>query len=156
MKKTNILITGANGQLGHEMRNVLADDPRFHAIFTDVTGDDIVKLDITDEPKGAKEAARLDQYFSDDYFEFLGDTLSFRISIEPKDKTKADSASADTNAVQANKKFYNFKVLKETLKQDTTRILKTEGATIGLHYLHASQWSETERSLKIKGLLFIE
>ena len=107
-------------------------------------------------PKGAKEAARLDQYFSDDYFEFLGDTLSFRISIEPKDKTKADSASADTNAVQANKKFYNFKVLKETLKQDTTRILKTEGATIGLHYLHASQWSETERSLKIKGLLFIE
>ena len=49
MKKTNILITGANGQLGHEMRNVLADDPRFHAIFTDVTGDDIVKLDITDE-----------------------------------------------------------------------------------------------------------
>ena len=49
MKKTNILITGANGQLGHEMRNVLADDPHFHAIFTDVTGDDIVKLDITDE-----------------------------------------------------------------------------------------------------------
>ncbi len=49
MKKTNILITGANGQLGHEMRNVLADDQRFHAIFTDVTGDDIVKLDITDE-----------------------------------------------------------------------------------------------------------
>ncbi len=49
MKKTNILITGANGQLGHEMRNVLADDARFHAIFTDVTGDDIVKLDITDE-----------------------------------------------------------------------------------------------------------
>ena len=107
-------------------------------------------------PKGAKEAARLDQYFSDDYFEFLGDTLSFRISIEPKDKTKADYASADTNAVQANKKFYNFKVLKETLKQDTTRILTTEGATIGLHYLHASQWSETDRSLKIKGLLFIE
>ena len=107
-------------------------------------------------PKGAKEAARLDQYFSDDYFEFLGDTLSFRISIEPKDKTKADSASADTNAVQANKKFYNFKVLKETLKQDTTRILTTEGATIGLHYLHTSQWSETDRSLKIKGLLFIE
>ena len=98
----------------------------------------------------------MDQYFSDDYFEFLGDTLSFRISIEPKDKTKADSASADTNAVQANKKFYNFKVLKETLKQDTTRILTTEGATIGLHYLHTSQWSETDCSLKIKGLLFIE
>ena len=45
----NILITGANGQLGHEMRNVLAADPRFHAIYTDVAGDDITRLDITDE-----------------------------------------------------------------------------------------------------------
>ena len=45
----NILITGANGQLGHEMRNVLADDRRFNAIFTDVAGEDITTLDITDE-----------------------------------------------------------------------------------------------------------
>ena len=49
MQATPILITGANGQLGHEMRNVLADDQRFHAIYTDVTGDDITLLDITDE-----------------------------------------------------------------------------------------------------------
>ncbi|MBR5169248.1 MAG: dTDP-4-dehydrorhamnose reductase [Muribaculaceae bacterium] len=49
MDKSNILITGANGQLGHEMRNVLASDPRFDATFTDVAGDDIVTLDITDE-----------------------------------------------------------------------------------------------------------
>lgn len=46
---TNILITGANGQLGHEMRNVLADDPQFLAVFTDIAGDDIIPLDITDE-----------------------------------------------------------------------------------------------------------
>ena len=45
----NILITGANGQLGHEMRNVLAGDKRFNAVFTDIAGDDIVPLDITDE-----------------------------------------------------------------------------------------------------------
>ena len=45
----NILITGANGQLGHEMRNVLADDQRFEAIYTDVAGDNIKELDITDE-----------------------------------------------------------------------------------------------------------
>ena len=44
-----ILITGANGQLGHEMRNVLAGDQRFEAIYTDVTGDDVTLLDITDE-----------------------------------------------------------------------------------------------------------
>ena len=30
-----VLITGANGQLGHEMRNVLDGDDRFEAIFTD-------------------------------------------------------------------------------------------------------------------------
>ena len=49
IKMTNILITGANGQLGHEMRNVLAKEQRFNAIFTDVAGDDITLLDITDE-----------------------------------------------------------------------------------------------------------
>lgn len=49
MNATNILITGANGQLGHEMRNVLTEDQRFNAIFTDVIGDDITILDITDE-----------------------------------------------------------------------------------------------------------
>ncbi len=50
MNKTiNILISGANGQLGHEMRNVLAGDHRFNAIYTDVAGDDITMLDITDE-----------------------------------------------------------------------------------------------------------
>lgn len=49
METINILITGANGQLGHEMRNVLADDKRFNAVFTDVAGDDITVLDILDE-----------------------------------------------------------------------------------------------------------
>ena len=49
MTTTNILITGANGQLGHEMRNVLEGDQRFHAVYTDVAGADIVPLDITDE-----------------------------------------------------------------------------------------------------------
>lgn len=45
----NILITGANGQLGHEMRNVLSGDQRFNVIYTDVAGDNIVTLDITNE-----------------------------------------------------------------------------------------------------------
>ena len=36
-----ILITGANGQLGHEMRNLLADDSRFECRFTDVAEHDI-------------------------------------------------------------------------------------------------------------------
>lgn len=49
MGTINILITGANGQLGHEMRNMLEGDPRFHAVYTDVAGDDIITLDILDE-----------------------------------------------------------------------------------------------------------
>lgn len=49
MKTTNILITGANGQLGREMRNVLTGDQRFNAVYTDVAGNDIVMLDITNE-----------------------------------------------------------------------------------------------------------
>ena len=49
MAITNILITGANGQLGHEMRHALADDKRLNVIYTDVAGDDVTLLDITDE-----------------------------------------------------------------------------------------------------------
>ena len=47
----NILVTGANGQLGTELRNV-AGSSRNHYIFTDVTtihGVETVSLDITDE-----------------------------------------------------------------------------------------------------------
>lgn len=47
----NILVTGANGQLGTELRNV-AGNSRNHYIFTDVTtipGVETVSLDITDE-----------------------------------------------------------------------------------------------------------
>lgn len=43
----NILVTGANGQLGNEMRIVAADSADNY-VFTDVVGDNIEKLDITD------------------------------------------------------------------------------------------------------------
>ncbi len=43
----NILVTGANGQLGNEMR-IIARESNDRYIFSDVVGDDIVKLDITD------------------------------------------------------------------------------------------------------------
>ena len=41
--RKKILITGANGQLGYEMRNVLEGDNRFECLFTDVA-----ELDICD------------------------------------------------------------------------------------------------------------
>lgn len=43
----NVLVTGANGQLGNEMR-IVAHGSGDNFIFTDVVGDDIMKLDITD------------------------------------------------------------------------------------------------------------
>ncbi len=47
----NILITGCNGQLGTEMRNLSATHPNHKYFFTDVAGTDagdVQKLDITD------------------------------------------------------------------------------------------------------------
>ncbi|MCC8119375.1 MAG: dTDP-4-dehydrorhamnose reductase [Bacteroidales bacterium] len=52
----NILVTGANGQLGNEMR-IVARDSHDNYIFSDVVGDDIVKLDITD-PDAVKDMVR--------------------------------------------------------------------------------------------------
>lgn len=43
MKTQNLLITGANGQLGNEMRRILRGNTDFNAFFTDVA-----ELDITD------------------------------------------------------------------------------------------------------------
>ena len=45
MNTLNILITGANGQLGREMRNVLKDTSDFNPIYTDVEELDITSLE---------------------------------------------------------------------------------------------------------------
>ena len=55
----NILVTGANGQLGREMRLIAPDTP-FHFIFTDVTEAEDVEtslLDIT-SPKAVKQLVK--------------------------------------------------------------------------------------------------
>ena len=70
MNAINILITGANGQLGHEMRNVLADDQHFNAIYTDVAGDDITMLDITDE-------AAVEQMVADNAFSIIVNCVAY-------------------------------------------------------------------------------
>ena len=48
----NILITGANGQLGNEMRNVLSGDSKCSVVYTDVA-----ELDLTN-------AIALEEFFS--------------------------------------------------------------------------------------------
>ena len=55
----NILVTGANGQLGREMRLIAPDTP-FHFIFTDVTeaeGVETTLLDIT-SPEAVKQLVK--------------------------------------------------------------------------------------------------
>lgn len=55
----NILVTGANGQLGREMR-LIAPDTLFHFIFTDVTeaeGVETTLLDIT-SPEAVKQLVK--------------------------------------------------------------------------------------------------
>ena len=82
MAITNILITGANGQLGHEMRHALADDKRFNAIYTDVAGDDVTLLDITDE---------------DEVERMVGD-LGIRLIVNCAAYTAVDAAEDDEAA----------------------------------------------------------
>ena len=45
MNTRNILITGSNGQLGHEMRNVIETNPNLNGIYTDVEELDITSLE---------------------------------------------------------------------------------------------------------------
>ena len=45
MDTRNILITGANGQLGREMRNVIETEPKLNGIYTDVEELDITSLE---------------------------------------------------------------------------------------------------------------
>lgn len=59
MNKKHILITGANGQLGHEMQNVLAGNDAFEALPTDVA-----ELDITN-------ATAIDDFFNRHQVDYL-------------------------------------------------------------------------------------
>lgn len=59
MDKKYILITGANGQLGHEMQNVLAGSDQYEALPTDVA-----ELDITD-------AQAIEAFFSQHQVDYL-------------------------------------------------------------------------------------
>ena len=91
MNKTNILITGANGQLGHEMRNVLADDQRFNAIYTDVAGDDVTMLDITDE-------AAVERMVTDNGINFIVNCVAYT-AVDAAEDNEAQAARLNAEAV---------------------------------------------------------
>ena len=116
-----------------------------------------------DIPQGAKRAVTVEHNFDDSEFEFRGDTLTFRISLEKDDCGCGESSAcadstADSTAVAAtdNGDIYSFTVDRRTLKQDTTKYIKTDRATLAVRYMHVAEWSKTSKDLSITGILFIE
>ena len=95
MNTISILITGANGQLGHEMRNVLSDDQRFKAIYTDVAGDDITILDITDE-------AAVEQIITDNDVELIVNCVAYTaVDAAEDNEPQATCLNADAVGILA-------------------------------------------------------
>ena len=115
-------------------------------------------------PRGTKGAVAIDHYFNNDEFEFTGDTLTFRISLKEDSGCSCNSdesdACADSTAgpagESATKTVYSFTVDRQALKQDSTRQIKTDGAAIAISYLHAEEESKSSKTLRIKGILFVE
>lgn len=123
-----------------------------------------------DIPKGAKEAINLDLDFDRDDIKFEGDTLVFWLSLFDNDSTKtgkgntanktskADSTKSDKDANEKDSKYktYTFRITKQELMQDTLKTITNDRVTLSINKLHAEQWSETGRTLRIEGILFIK
>ena len=115
-------------------------------------------------PPGTKGAVAIDHYFNNDEFEFAGDTLTFRISLKEDSGCSCNSdesdACADSTAgpagESATRTVYSFTVDRQALKQDSIKQIKTDGATFGIKYLHAEEESKSSKTLRIKGILFVE
>lgn len=115
-------------------------------------------------PRGTKGAVAIDHYFNNDEFEFTGDTLTFRISLKEDSGCSCNSdesdACADSTAgpagESATRTVYSFTVNRQALKQDSTRQIKTDGAAIAISYLHAEEESKNSKTLRIRGILFVE
>ena len=113
-------------------------------------------------PPGTKGAVAIDHDFDNDEFEFTGDTLTFRLSLKEGRDCSCNSdesdACADSTAgpagESATRTVYSFTVDRQTLKQDSTRQIKTDGATFAINYLYAEEASKKDKSLRIRGILF--
>lgn len=115
-------------------------------------------------PPGTKGAVAIDHYFDNDEFEFTGDTLFFRISLKEDSGCSCNNdesdACADSTAgpagESATRTVYSFTVDRQALKQDSTKQIKTDGAAIAISYLHAEEESKSSKTLRIRGILFVE
>lgn len=115
-------------------------------------------------PRGTKGAVAIDHYFNNDEFEFTGDTLTFRISLKEDSGCSCNSDESDAcpdstagpAGESATRTVYSFTVDRQALKQDSTRQIKTDGAAIAINYLHAEEESKNSKTLRIRGILFVE
>jgi hypothetical protein len=140
---------------------------KFESFEADI---DHPKNEGVDIPKGAKEAINLDLDFDRDDFKFEGDTLVFWLSLFDNDSTKtgkgntanktskADSTKSDKDANEKDSKYktYTYRITKQELQQDTLKTIVNDRVTLSINKLHAEQWSEKGRSLRIEGILFIK
>lgn len=106
-------------------------------------------------PPGMKGAVAIDHYFDNDEFEFAGDTLTFRISLKEDSGCSCDSDTTDT-CTETPVPVYSFTIDRQTLKQDSVKQIKADGATLAINYLYAEEASEKSKSLRIRGILFTE
>ena len=72
--------------------------------------------------------------------------------------SKADSTKSDKSANEKDSKYktYTFRITKQELMQDTLKTIVNDRVTLSINKLHAEQWSEKGRSLRIEGILFIK
>ncbi len=72
--------------------------------------------------------------------------------------SKADSTKSDKDANEKDSKYktYTFRITKQELQQDTLKTIVNDRVTLCINKLHAEQWSEKGRSLRIEGILFIK
>lgn len=106
-------------------------------------------------PPGTKGAVAIDHYFDDDEFEFTGDTLTFRISLKEDSGCSCNSDESDA-CEETPVPVYSFTVDRQTLMQDSVRQIKADKATIAINYLHAEEESKSSKTLRIRGILFVE
>lgn len=73
-------------------------------------------------------------------------------------ENSADSAKSDKDANEKDSKYktYTFRITKQELMQDTLKTIVNDRVTLCINKLHAEQWSEKGRSLRIEGILFIK
>lgn len=113
-------------------------------------------------PPGTKGAVAIDHDFDNDEFEFTGDTLTFRLSLKEGRDCSCNSdesdacadSTADPAGESATRTVYSFTVDRQTLKQDSVRQIKADGATFAINYLYAEEASKKDKSLRIRGILF--